>query len=76
MKIEEIRSTVSENGKDPKICIHSHIKGLGLNEDGTANAALAGFIGQAEAREVSFQLYFARLISFIGANRLRELPSI
>jgi RuvB-like protein 1 (pontin 52) len=32
---------------------HSHIKGLGLNENGTAEPIAAGFVGQENAREVS-----------------------
>lgn len=38
--------------KEKRIAAHSHIKGLGLNEDGTANANAAGLVGQLQAREV------------------------
>jgi RuvB-like protein 1 (pontin 52) len=50
MKIEEIRSGSTV---DHKISTHSHIKGLGLNEDGTPNRESSGFIGQLEAREAA-----------------------
>lgn len=38
--------------KEKRIAAHSHIKGLGLNEDGTANLNAAGLVGQVQAREV------------------------
>lgn len=38
--------------KEKRIAAHSHIKGLGLNEDGTANPNAAGLVGQVQAREV------------------------
>ena len=52
MKIEQIRSSNSTS-KDKKISTHSHIKGLGLNEEGSAIKEGSGFIGQMEAREAS-----------------------
>lgn len=48
MKIEEVKSTT----KTQRINAHSHVKGLGLKEDGTAEASAAGLVGQAQAREV------------------------
>ncbi len=36
-----------------KVATHSHIRGLGLKEDGTAEPISAGFVGQLKAREVS-----------------------
>ena len=48
MKIEEVRSTV----KTQRISAHSHVKGLGLDENGTAINVAAGLVGQAQAREV------------------------
>jgi RuvB-like protein 1 (pontin 52) len=48
MKIEEVKSIV----KTQRIASHSHIKGLGLNPDGTANELDSGLVGQSTAREV------------------------
>eukprot|EP01133_Synstelium_polycarpum_P001127 gene1127-1288_t len=48
-KIEEIRSTV----KSQRVASHSHIKGLGLAQDGTANTIGDGLVGQARAREAA-----------------------
>ena len=48
MKIEEVQSTT----KTVRVASHSHIKGLGLNEDGTAMEVSAGLVGQQQAREV------------------------
>jgi RuvB-like protein 1 (pontin 52) len=50
MDIKEIKS----DKKIQRIAAHSHVKGLGLNPDGTAAPNAAGFIGQLEAREVIF----------------------
>jgi len=50
MKIEEVRSTV----KTQRISTHSHIKGLGLDENGVPIHQGAGLVGQNEAREVSW----------------------
>ncbi|KAJ3321453.1 RuvB-like protein 1 [Boothiomyces sp. JEL0866] len=47
MKIQEVLSTT----KEQRIAAHSHIKGLGLKEDGTAEHSSAGFVGQNSARE-------------------------
>ncbi len=54
---EDIRTIdIKEIGKSTtkyqRIAAHSHVRGLGLNEDGTANPNAAGFIGQVQAREV------------------------
>ena len=51
MKIEQIGSACTGE-KDARVSIHSHIKGLGLNEDGSPNRESNGFVGQLEAREV------------------------
>lgn len=48
MKIEEVKSTV----KTQRIAAHSHIKGLGLDENGTPIEIAAGLVGQKAAREV------------------------
>ena len=47
MKIDEVASTT----KKARVATHTHIKGLGLKEDGTANAVGAGWVGQEQARE-------------------------
>jgi RuvB-like protein 1 (pontin 52) len=48
MKIEEVKSTT----KTQRIATHSHIKGLGLDENGYAIQSAAGLVGQELAREV------------------------
>jgi len=47
MKIEEVKSTT----KTQRIASHSHVKGLGLNEDGSAMSIASGMVGQESARE-------------------------
>jgi len=47
MKIEEVKSTT----KTQRVATHSHVKGLGLNDDGTAAEVAAGLVGQEKARE-------------------------
>ncbi len=47
MRIEEVASTT----KAQRVATHTHIKGLGLAEDGTAAVLAAGFVGQELARE-------------------------
>ncbi|KAK9829810.1 hypothetical protein WJX72_008026 [[Myrmecia] bisecta] len=47
MKIEEVVST----SKAQRVATHTHIKGLGLAEDGVALPMAAGFVGQEQARE-------------------------
>jgi len=49
MKIEEVKSTT----KTQRIATHSHVKGLGLNEDGTAVEVASGMVGQEIAREAA-----------------------
>lgn len=49
MKIEEVRSTT----KAQRIAAHSHVKGLGLDENGTAIPIAAGLVGQEAAREAA-----------------------
>ena len=48
MKIEEVQSTT----KVARIAAHTHIKGLGLDEQGRATPFGAGLVGQEKAREV------------------------
>lgn len=47
MKIEEVKSTT----KTQRISSHSHVKGLGLQDDGRASACASGLVGQEDARE-------------------------
>ncbi|XP_054258744.1 ruvB-like helicase 1 [Macrosteles quadrilineatus] len=49
MKIEEVKSTV----KTQRISSHSHIKGLGLDENGIAIQMASGLVGQESAREAA-----------------------
>jgi RuvB-like protein 1 (pontin 52) len=49
MKIEEVQSTERRQ----RIATHSHIKGLGLQEDGTPLPIAAGLVGQEKAREAA-----------------------
>lgn len=48
MKIEQVKTTPLEK----RVATHSHIKGLGLRQDGTAEPIQSGFVGQENAREV------------------------
>lgn len=47
MKIEEVKSTT----KTQRVAAHSHVKGLGLDEEGKAVENSAGLVGQEDARE-------------------------
>jgi len=47
MKIEEVKSST----RTQRVATHSHVKGLGLQEDGTAAEVAAGLVGQEKARE-------------------------
>ncbi|XP_054723423.1 ruvB-like 1 [Uloborus diversus] len=49
MKIEEVKSTT----KAQRIAAHSHVKGLGLDENGYALDIAAGLVGQKKAREAA-----------------------
>jgi len=42
---------VSSSSKKQRVAAHTHVKGLGLNPDGTAKPTGEGFIGQKAARE-------------------------
>jgi RuvB-like protein 1 (pontin 52) len=52
IKIEEVKSTT----KTQRVASHTHVKGLGLKEDGTANAISSGLVGQISAREATLFL--------------------
>jgi RuvB-like protein 1 (pontin 52) len=47
MKIEEVKSVT----RAQRVAAHSHVKSLGLKEDGTAEQISGGMVGQEEARE-------------------------
>jgi len=49
MKIEEVKSTT----KTARIAVHTHVKGLGLDDAGCAVPVAAGLVGQERAREAS-----------------------
>merc|ERR1712072_528699 len=49
MKIEEVKSTT----KAQRVAVHTHVKGLGLDEEGNAVQCAAGLCGQEKAREAS-----------------------
>ncbi|CCX31929.1 TIP49 C-terminus-domain-containing protein [Pyronema domesticum] len=48
VSISEVKSG---NPRETRTAAHTHIKGLGLNSDGTAQKVAAGFVGQESARE-------------------------
>lgn len=48
MKIEEVKSTM----RAQRVAVHTHIKGLGLDESGAAEPIASGLVGQKQAREV------------------------
>jgi RuvB-like protein 1 (pontin 52) len=53
-------SEVKGNARDNRTFAHTHIKGLGLRQDGTAERQAGGFVGQAAAREVrNWNLYLS-----------------
>ena len=49
MKIEEVRSTT----RTQRVATHTHVKGLGLDEAGTALQVQSGLVGQQQAREAA-----------------------
>merc|ERR1712093_217990 len=49
MKIEEVKSTT----KAQRVAVHTHVKGLGLDEKGSAQQCAAGLVGQEKAREAA-----------------------
>ena len=50
VQIEEVKG----GQKSQRISTHSHVKGLGLNVEGTADEFGGGLVGQTRAREVFF----------------------
>ena len=79
IKIEEVKSTE----RLQRIATHTHIKGLGLREDGTATPIAAGLVGQTKAREVrplvsgALSHSVCRSIVFLSrlCGRLLNLPA-
>ena len=71
MKIEEVKSTT----KTQRIATHSHVKGLGLNEDGTAQNIGSGMVGQETAREVSLMSISLFLAFILRPDVIRENSS-
>jgi hypothetical protein len=60
VQISEVKGNTREN----RTATHSHIKGLGLRPDGTADKNAGGFVGQTAAREV--YLHNARFIAIVS----------
>ena len=54
-------SEVKGNNRENRTASHTHIKGLGLKPDGTAEKQASGFVGQQQAREVSLSGASGRL---------------
>jgi len=50
VRVEEV-STTHRHGQKQRVATHTHIRGLGLKEDGTATSLGSGFVGQQAARE-------------------------
>ncbi|PWN92665.1 RuvB-like helicase 1 [Acaromyces ingoldii] len=68
MKVTQGASSGPSGSRESRVATHSHIKGLGLGEDGTALTGTAqGFIGQRQAREAcGLVLDLIRLKKFAG----------
>lgn len=49
VQISEVKD--NSNARESRTAAHTHIKGLGLDEHGTAKRVEGGFVGQADARE-------------------------
>ena len=71
MKIEEVQSTT----KAARVAVHTHIKGLGLDDDGKALPLAAGLVGQEKAREVSLVVVFRLPNCFLDAA-IRYIPIV
>ena len=65
MKIEEVKSTT----KTQRVAAHTHIKGLGLDENGLAIPISAGLVGQESARDVIHHI-LRQFLSFIFITQL------
>ncbi|KAJ1675987.1 RuvB ATP-dependent DNA helicase pontin [Spiromyces aspiralis] len=62
MQIEEVKGTT----KEQRVATHSHIRGLGLKPDGTAEPVSSGFVGQEEAREAGIVVDLIKSKRFAG----------
>lgn len=71
MRIEEVASTT----KSQRVATHTHIKGLGLAENGEALQVAAGFVGQVHVTDHSktsvlqFDSFAQVLLPFIGGSQ-------
>jgi DNA helicase TIP49 (TBP-interacting protein) len=67
-------SEVKGNSRENRTAAHTHIKGLGLRSDGTAETSGNGFVGQTAAREVDTipNTRNTRSINLIGSVGLRR----
>lgn len=75
MKITQIPNC-NPTDRESRISSHSHIKGLGLNDDGVPNKEAYGFVGQVEAREAcGFILDLIRMRKMSGRAVLLAGPS-
>lgn len=61
-------SEVKSGGRENRTAAHTHIKGLGLRLDGTAENASGGFVGQTTAREVCSSAQY--LLNFFEISQL------
>lgn len=63
--ISAVTSAATSASNSKKVATHSHIRGLGLREDGTPEPISSGFVGQLKAREVRglvlIRIHFSRL---------------
>lgn len=55
-------SEVKGNNRDNRTAAHTHIKGLGLKSNGSADQESNGFVGQTTAREVSFVYQYRQVM--------------
>lgn len=65
-QIEVVQST----SKAQRIAVHTHVKGLGLNELGEAIPVSSGLVGQDKAREVGVSL----VIPLLSLSSLPPFP--
>lgn len=61
-------SEVKGNSRENRTAAHTHIKGLGLESNGYAERSSGGFVGQAQAREVSLEPSWGEV--FLGRGKL------
>lgn len=54
----KMKPTTAVGQREARIASHSHIKGLGLDEDGFASTDRNGFVGQRAAREVRTSIIY------------------